>query len=357
VLLARVHHHLGDEGRATLLAEEAIERLELIDQSPLLPVALGLAAHGHRLAGRPEKSNAYFRRCLHIARLQGNREYMAQATGGLGILFSEEGELEQGLHHLQQEAGWFRVHGRKEHLVICLYRISLCHRRMGRPDRALEALEEAESAARFASLSYHRALVLVGRAGVHMALGDLAGAGSLLDMARDARDSGAPTWIRMNWQEAQAHLRLRGGDIQASLAVYQAAEIEASRAGYVVMGAFFLGMSGVITADAEAIVEAMEVLGSAGDRTLGARLLLHGATVGGDAEVLQSAMEEIRASGDRFLLLEVLLASAGVDHQNEALEIARSISAHVPKQLMASFLVQPMVRWTGLPSLLKARRG
>jgi serine/threonine-protein kinase len=357
VLLARVHHHLGDERRSTSLAEEAIERLEISDQSPFLPFALELAANGHRLAGRPEKSNGFFRRCLHIARVQGNRECMARAMGGIGILFSEEGDLDQGLHHLQQEASWFRVHGRKENLVVCLYRIAICHRRMGRPDLALEALQEAETASRFAGLSYHRALVMVGRAGVHLALGDVGGASTLLEKARDARDSGAPTWVRMNWQEAQAHLRLRSGDIQAALAVYQAAEIEAGRAGYIVMSAFFLGMTGVITADPDSITDAMEVLGSAGDRTMGARLLLHGATVGGDSEVLESAKAEIRASGDRFLLLEVLLASAGVQHQDEALKIASEIGKHVPKELMANYLEQPMVRWTGLRSLLRTRRG
>ena len=177
------------------------------------------------------------------------------------------------------------------------------------------------------------------------------------DAARDARDPSAPTWIRLNWQEVQARLRLRAGDIQASLAVYHAAEMDAGRAGYIVMASFFLGMTGVITADPNAIMDAMEVLGSAGDRTMGARLLLHGATVGGDSEVLESAMEEIRASGDQFLLLEVLHASAGTDHQQEALAIASSIADHVPRQLLTSFLDQPTVRWTGLRSLLRARNG
>jgi hypothetical protein len=235
--------------------------------------------------------------------------------------------------------------------------MSVCQRRLGRPDLALESLEEAENIARFGALSYHQALVRVGRAAVHLSLGDVAGASVLLEKARDARDPNAPTWIRVNWQGEQAHLRLRGGDIQAALAVYQAAEIEANRAGYTVLASFFLGMTGVITADPDSITDAMTILGSAGDRTMGARLLLHGATVGGDSEVMESAMEEIRASGDRFLLLEVLLASAGTDHQTEALEIAREIAEHVPAHLLTSYLDQPMIRWTGLRSMFRARRG
>jgi len=159
------------------------------------------------------------------------------------------------------------------------------------------------------------------------------------------------------WQEAQASVRLRAGDIQAALAVYQAAELEAVRAGYVVMASFYLGMTGVITADPNSITDAMDVLGAAGDRALGATLLLHGATVGGDPDVLESAEEEIRASGDQFLLLEVLLACASAKHQKEALAIATQISKHVPKHLLGSFLGQPMVRWTGLQSMLRSRRG
>jgi hypothetical protein len=227
---------------------------------------------------------------------------------------------------------------------------------MGRPDLALEALAEAETASRFAGLVYHRALSLIGRARVHRLLGDVAGASQLLEEARDARDQGAPIWIRVMWQEVQASVRLRAGDIQAALAVYQAAELEAVRAGYVVMGSFYLGMTGVITADPNSITDAMEILGNAGDRALGATLLLHGATVGGDPDVLESAEEEIRACGDQFLLLEVLLACASSSHQKEALAVAKRIADHVPKNLLSSFLGQPMVRWTGLQSILKARK-
>ena len=357
VVLGRVHHHLGDERRALALAEEAIELFESDRENPYLPVALHMASNSHRLAGRPERADAMARECLTTARTQGNREYIARAMGVMGILFAEEGHLDSALHHLQQEASWFRMNNRKETLVACLYRIAICHRRMGNPDLALEALDEADSLTRFGGMGYYRALVLIGRAAIHLTLGDIAGANDMLESAREARDASAPTWIRINWQETQAQLRLIAGDIQAALAVYHAAEMEAGRAGYIVTASFFLGMTGVITADPRAITDAMEVLNCAGDRTMGARLLLHGATVGGDDEVLESAMEEVRASGDQFLLLKVLLASAGAHHQREALEIATAISEKVPNQLLEGYLDQPMIRWTGLRSMIRARRG
>jgi ATP/maltotriose-dependent transcriptional regulator MalT len=187
-------------------------------------------------------------------------------------------------------------------------------------------------------------------------VGDLEGTASLLKAARVALDPDASTFHRIQYREVQAHVRLIAGDRQAALAVYQVAETEATRAGLASSAAFFLGMVGVLTADGDAITDAMEVLGTAGDRRLAARLLLYGGTVGGDAEILESAERGARASGDVFLLLEIFHASGTAAHQEEAKALAGRIFAEVPLPLQESFQRLPAIKWCGLPTLPGQRR-
>lgn len=346
--LAQVHHGIGDERRAALLAEEALELVEGRPLDPSLPRALLLAATSHRLGARPEAASRLFHRAIEVANHQGSRQFVAMANGGLGALYAEEGHLDEAIHHLEQEAGYLRAHGPSHRLVPTLYRLGVAWRRQARPDLALEHLDEAEDIARFAQLPHKRALVRVGKAGVLIALGDIATATALMTDARVALDPEASTFVRIVYREVQAHLRLVAGDRQAALAVYQAAEVEATRAGFASAAAYFLGMLGVLTADTDAITEAMDVLGTAGDRRLAARLLLYGGTVGGDAEILESAEQEARTSGDRFLLLEVLHASGGAGHQEEARALVAEVLPHVPAPYRDSFLSLPAVRWCGL---------
>ena len=96
-------------------------------------------------------------------------------------------------------------------------------------------------------------------------------------------------------------------------------------------------MIGVLTADPDALLEAMDLLEDTGDRRLGATLLYYGGTVGGDAEVLEFAVEEARASGDLFLLLEVLHATGGRRAQHEARRIVTTIEATLPDSFRIFF--------------------
>jgi hypothetical protein len=129
------------------------------------------------------------------------------------------------------------------------------------------------------------------------------------------------------------------------LATFQSAEAEADRTGFAVLGAYYLGMIGVLTADPDALLEAMDLLEDTGDRRLSATLLYYGGTVGGDAEVLEFAVEEARASGDLFLLLEVLHATGGRRARHEAGRIASTIEATIPKKLHPYFQQHPAVSW------------
>jgi tetratricopeptide (TPR) repeat protein len=220
--------------------------------------------------------------------------------------------------------------------------------RTGQVGAALESLDEADEVGRYAELHYDRAHARVGRAAVHLALGDLRGATHLLASARIATDPEASTSTRLFYREVQADLRMAAGDRQAALAAYQSAEVEATRGGYAAQGAYFLGMIGVLTADPDALTDAMEVLGRGGDRRLAARLLFSGATVGGDAEVLETAERETRECNDVFLLLEVLHASGGERNRQEAQRIAQRIYWSAPRSLRAHFRSRPEVRWSGL---------
>jgi tetratricopeptide (TPR) repeat protein len=356
VASAQVHHGMGDERRAAQLAEEALSLLRDRPADPALPAALLIAATSHRMGARPEHATALLRRCAEVAQAQGRPEYAAMAEGGLGSLLAEEGLLRDAVAHMGREVAYLRVQGPARRLAPTLYRLSVVQRRLGRIQDALLLLDEAEEVACFAQLPYERALARIGRAGVHLAVGDFEGTAALLKAARVALDPDASTFHRIQFREVQAHMRLLAGDRQAALAVFQAAEVEATRAGLASAAAFFLGMVGVLTADGDAITDAMEVLGSAGDRRLAARLLLYGGTVGGDAEILESAEREARASGDVFLLLEVLHASGTAAHQEEARALAGAIVQDVPPALIDAFLGLPAIKWCGLPTLPGQRK-
>ncbi len=347
--LARVHHGLGDERRSVRCAEEAMELLSETPDAPPLPQALLLAADAHRHGARTDESRVLYQRCIRVARAQGALHLAAMAEGGLGTLLAQEGQLDDAIAHLQREVGHLRAHGQAHKLVPALFRLASTQRRLGLPDEALATFDEAGDAARFARLPYERARVDTGRAGVHLVCGDWAGTNQLLRRARAAADPDADSFLRLAYREVQAGLRLARGDRQAALAVFQAAEAEAGKAGFVALGAYFLGMVGVLTADPDALTDAMDVLGVTGDRRLAGKLLLHGAVTGGDAEILASAEQEARHCGDRFLLLDVLHASGGPVHREEARRLAAHIDTHVPGTLRAAFRDLPAVRWAGLP--------
>jgi len=349
--LAAVYQGMGDERRAANLADEALDILDLYPDDPALPRALLLAADNLHAAARPDEAAELYHRCIDVAMTYGRGRFAAIAHGALGVMLAEEGQLEDAVRHLDQETAYLRLHHLRSELITALYRMGRCQRRLGHVDLALEALDEAEHLATAAELDYERALIGIGHAAVWLSLGDLAQARRRLRASRVAIDPDARSAMRLAYREVQLEARLEAGDHQAALATCQAAEVEASRAGHLAVGAYFLGITGVLTADAGALTESMDVLSRGGDRRLAARLLLLGATVGGDAEVLASAEEETRACGDRFLLLEVLYASGSPEHRQEAAAVAERIFDHLSPALAEVFERKPSVRWA------LARRG
>lgn len=343
--LATVYQGLGDERRAASLADEALDILDHRPDDPSLPRALLLAGSNLHAAARPDEAAELYHRCIDVAMRHGRRSFAAVAHGALGVMLAEEGHLDDAASHLEDEARFLRVHNQPGELIQALYRLAICRRRMGRVDLALEALSEAETLASSADFPYERVLVLIGRAAVELSVGDIPAARRTLRGARAAVEPDARSAVRLAYREVQLEVRLLTGDHQAALATCQAAEVEAARAGFLASGAYFLGIMGVLTADAQALTDAMEVLGRGGDRRLAARLLLLGATVGGDAEVLASAEEEARACGDRFLLLEVLHASGSPEHREEAMALVETLAGHMPGDMADTFARCAAVRW------------
>lgn len=347
--LARFHQAVGEVGRGAQLAEDAVALLMRGDRG-LRAEALLIAAAGRRLTADPSAAAHLYEEARAEATHVGDPSALARARGGIGILLAERGAVEEARVHLEEETAVYRGRGDTERLVPALYRLAVLHRRAGRVDLALEALDEADEAARFAALPYQRSLARIGRAGVHLAAGDLGGASRLLQEARPALDPDAGTFLRVAWWELQGSVRLAAGDRQAALAAWQDAETDATRAGWVGPAAYLRGMVGVLCADGAAIEAAVQVLERGGDRRFIARLLHLGATVGGDTDILAQAEGEARACGDLFLLLDVLFASAGPERRAEAARLIAEVHAHLPRALRGAFAERPVVRWAGLPT-------
>ncbi len=352
--LATVYDHQGRKQKAVLYAEQALTVLRGIDTDISTLKALLLAADCHRLGARRTLAAELYNRCIDMAIDQDRRQFAARGHGGLGAMLAEDGHLPEAILHIEQEAAFARLNHIPSWLVPALYRLSICHRRMGRIDLALEALDEAEHVASSADLPYELARARIGRAMVHLVIGDVERTRALLSNNRLALQPSATAEVRLAYRETMAHYRLAKGDRQAAMATFQTAEQEAEQAGFAVLGAYFLGMVGVLTANPDSLLEAMDLLEDTGDRRLSATLLYYGGTVGGDAEVLEFAVDEARASGDQLLLLDVLHAAGG-DSQREARCIIDALEKHMPRDLVPFFRNHPSVRWARITPIAPAK--
>lgn len=339
----------GDSLAASETIERVIDNLSRKGPSVQLGEALLVAAELHRRAAHPEAAQRLIQRAYVVATHIDDPFLSTRVAGGEAALLIEAGRVASGRALLEEQADHLRFTGRTHMLVPVLYRLCIAHRREGRIDRALEVLEEADDVCRYAQQPHDHALTMVGRASILMAVHDLDGADAALEGARVAGDPDAPAALRMAYRDIQVAIRLARGDHAAALASAQVAEAEAVRVGFAADAAFHLGMVGVLTADGDAIDDALAVLDSAGDRRLATRLLLTGAEIGRDAQVLHRAEAEARASGDRFLLLQALHASGSGSHRTEARAICLSILPYIPARLQPRFLSSEAVQWADLP--------
>ncbi len=333
-------------------SEEASATLDAVLTGPPLPSrpdvpvrAMVTSAELHRRAGDPESAHLLAHRAMNLAEDSGDEGLRMHAEGALAALLVEGGRIGEGRDILLAAADHLRFTGRAHLLVPMLYRIAVAWRRLGRVDRALEALDEAADVCRYTQRPHDRALELVGRASVLVNIGDLRGAAAALSEARVEADPDAPSTLRLAFRDVQLGLRMARGDSAAALAVAQVAEAEAARAGHATDAAFYLGFVGVLTANGGAIDDALDLLEVAGDRRLAARLLLVGAAVGREKSLLAAAEHEARASGDVFLLLDAMHLGGSFAHRAEAGVLVRHLLPHIPAACKHHFRSRPAVVW------------
>ena len=354
VWLAEVQTARGDSVLATSTIERVLQMLEAVHSPDIEVRALVTAAELHRRAAFPEAALRLVRRAVAVARAESDESLELQARAAEANLLLERGRIAEGRKHLVAFADHLRFTGRTHLLVPVLYRLGVAWRRSGRIDRALEALDEAADVCRYAQRPHDRALERVGRAGVLLAVGDLDQATRVLGQARVEADQDCPSSLRLAYRDVQLSIRLARDDAAAALAVAQVAEAEAARAGQASNAAFHLGMVGVLTANGEAIDEALDQLATAGDRRLAACLLLAGAALGRDREVFAAAEHEARTSGDRFLMLELLYIGGSSAHRVEAKALCEHVLPHIPSALAPAFRARTVVRWAQPSSVRSA---
>ena len=352
---AEVQTIRGDSEHATATIDAVLNSAPLASRADVRVRGMVTLAELHRRAGHPDSAHLLVHQAMGVADEANDDELLLHAKSALAALLIEGGRIADGRDILLAFADQLRFTGRAHLLVPVLYRIAVAWRRLGRVDRALDALDEAADVCRYTQRPHDRALELVGRASVLVNLGDLDGAAAALADARVEADPDVPSPLRMAFRDVQLGLRLARGDTAAALAVAQMAEAEATRAGHATDAAFYLGFVGILTAHGEAIEDALELLSIAGDRRLAARLLMIGAAVGADRSVLSAAEREARASGDVFLLLEAMHLGGSSAHRTEAESLIRQLMPHIPLALAHHFRTRPAVVWAR-PSFGDGRR-
>ncbi|MFM2245910.1 MAG: hypothetical protein RL071_1984 [Pseudomonadota bacterium] len=342
----------GDERRANALCDEALGLLDGGGQPAVLARALLLSGETHHVAGRPDAARAALERGQTVAAALGDGLLRAAIDSALGALSADEGLVGPAASAWGAEVELLRGSAPGPRLVRALLRLADAQRRLGRLDLAVDLLDEADDAARYARHPYSRAEIAVQRAGLMRDLAESAAADALLARGAVALDPDASTALRLAYRRAQVDARLERGDRPAALAACQLGETEASRAGAQALRGWFLGMAGVLTADPAALSAAMDVLTVSGDRRLLARLLLAGARAGGDAELQAAGEREARAAADPLLVLAALHARGDAAAQAEARALARQLLPFVPPSMQGAFLRAPPVVWSGLSGAL-----
>ncbi|MFH1469168.1 MAG: protein kinase [Pseudomonadota bacterium] len=215
----------------------------------------------------------------------------------------------------------------------------------GKLGSALDHLEQASQWARSLGQPYLEARIGVARARVHMTAGDLSGAASLLRRFRVAREARADVFTRLQHHVASGELRILAQDRQAALAAFDQATDLARKLGHAVIAAYGEGMTGVLTASAHPLEEALDVLEKVGARHYMARLLLAGAQVVADAAAVSAAVRVARQAGDKPVLLRALHVQGGEEVWGEAQALALSMQEQAGAILGRHVAALPEVRW------------
>ncbi len=346
--LAEARFRYGDARRCTDLASECLNLVGSHARNPLMLRAQLLRGRGLAVQGRTADAEKMLRKAVETASMQGRQDAVATGRGLLGELHLAAGRVDMAARLLEEEAEVLRRGGEPERRVagyLCLASVRL---RGGEVGAALSSVRRAQRVARAGRLTRLEAHVGTAIAEIHLACADADGAARLLRKWRVAGEPESEVETQLGWWSLRVRMRLEQGDHPAALAAcHRVAEL-AERTGREPVRAFHAGLEAVLTAQGDALEDAMEALAECGDRRLIARLLLAGARIGGDAEVLAAGLEEARECGDVFFLLRALHAAGGSRAQVHAYDIAERLQVEVERadpDLSRSFRMGAAVRW------------
>jgi tetratricopeptide (TPR) repeat protein len=219
------------------------------------------------------------------------------------------------------------------------------HAHAGRLAAAIEAASAAEALARAHALPWRSALAQIRRAEAMLACGLVDDAATLLRAHAGCGERTAPWFVRRSWLTAVTALREAEGDAPGALAAHVRAGEAGVHARDVPFEAFHTGMSGIYTANADAIAEAIERLRAVGASRALAQILLTGGRVGRDPELLDAAESEARDAGDPLLLVRILHAGRHETARDEAGDLVTACARGLHGPARDAFAARPFVRW------------
>jgi len=279
------------------------------------------------------------------AEAAGEPELLARIHCAMGMVHSFGGRAEQAGRFLASTLE------RMDQARVCpatccmLEQLASIRSSQGRLGEAVELLDRAMRNARTLGHPYLEARMGVSRGRVHLAAGDLRGAAKLLRRFRAAREPRADVLTRLAHHVTAGEIRFQSGDRQAALASFDQATDLARKLGHAVIAAYGEGMTGVLTASAHPLEDALDVLEKVKARHYMARLLLAGAEIVGDAAAVSAAVKVARQAGDKPVLLRALHVQGGEEAWAEAVGIAMDLRDGAGSLLRRHVSNLPALRW------------
>ncbi len=320
-------------------------RAAAIDPPEDAPPRAQLVAGALHLAnGDTEAAWPRFQRALERATSPVDRVGVAARLGQARIV-ALRGEPHRAMSLYRALAAELGASDRAVAGCEALVRLAELKRCQGRLTSALATLRDAVDLVGERNTPFSAASVAIGRARVHLSVGDTDGAHALLVAQAACGESSAPWPVRAEYLATLAELRGELGDTPAALAVHLRAAEGAAALPDRLAHAFHTGMVGIVTVDGDSVGDAVDALTTMGAPGLLARLLLLGGRTGRDRDVLTAAEAEARVAGDQLLLLEIFHARRDATDRAEALAIVTASMEGLDGPFLERFLDRPAARW------------